>query len=114
MNMSYKPQVTGYKPQVTGYKWFFRIKCGEYCISEVITRCWVNFTLTTNFSAKKQRNRQIFAVILALQKLTLDIKHVKGSDSLRTQKGTQKHNEYLSKFVNALKNLPSIFIRNPH
>ena len=76
---------------------FFRVKCGEYCISEVVTRLWVNFTLGPNFTAKEQRYRQISAVFLAPQLLTIDIKNVNSSDSLRAQKGTQKHNEYLPK-----------------
>ena len=46
----------------------------------------------------KKRYRQISAVFLAPQLLTIDIKNVNSSDSLRAQKGTQKHNEYLPKF----------------
>ena len=102
------------KKTAVKYIWFFRVKCGEYCISEVVTRLWVNFTLGTNFTAKEQRYRQISTVFLAPQLLTIDIKNVNSSNTLRAQKGTQKHNEYLPKSVNALKNSPIIFIRSPH
>ena len=41
--------------------------------------------------------------------LALDIDNVKCSDSLRAQNDFQKHNVYLPKFVNSLKNFLIIF-----
>ena len=38
--------------------------------------------------------------VFGARKLALNIINVKGSDTSRTQKGTQKHNVYLPKFVN--------------
>ena len=56
-------------------------------------------------TARAANPRHVFGVV----ELALDIYNVKGSNSPRAQKGSQKHNVYLPKFVNALKNLPITF-----
>ena len=54
-------------------------------------------------TARPANLRHVFGAV----ELALEIINVKGSNSPRAQKGTQKHNVYLPKFVKSLKNFPS-------
>ena len=56
-------------------------------------------------TARPVNLRRVFGAV----ELALDFYNVKGSNSPRAQKGAQKHNAYLPKFVNSLKNSPFIF-----
>ena len=62
-------------------------------------------------TARPANPRQVFGALkLALDIYTVsDNINVKGLDTHRVQKDTQKHNVYLPKFVNVLKNSPITF-----